>query len=203
MRMLWLTTAIAAVLGFPGLASASDWSFDKDHTQVGFTVRHLGVSNVTGEFEEASGKVTIPDGEFTKGSVEVTIAVKSVNTRVEKRDEHLRSGAFFQADKYPNITFKSKKIKKVGKGGDYQIIGDLTIRGITKEVTLAATLTEPVSAWGTRRGLSGSVSVNRQDFKVSWNKTFDKGIFAVANQVEIWFQVELLEEQPEKKKEKS
>lgn len=187
----------AALLVAPALASAEEWSFDQDHAQVGFEVAHLGVTKVRGQFEKFTGHVTIPKDKFEKGSVNVEIETASINTRNEKRDTHLKSGDFLLAEENPKITFVSKKIKKTGDN-QYKITGDLTIRGKTKEVTLDATLTDAISAWGNRRGLSGSTTINRLDWDVKWNKTFDKGVTLVGDDVKIEFDVELVEKQDKK-----
>jgi polyisoprenoid-binding protein YceI len=123
--------------------------------------------------------------------VEFTIQVASIDTGVADRDKHLRNSDFFDAEKHPTITFKSTKISRAGKG--YKITGDLTIRGVTKSVTLDATLSEPItSPWGKQvRGAKLSGKINRLDYGVSWNKGLDKGGLAVGNEVTLTVKTEL------------
>ena len=137
MRRLFASSATLIALLLPALAGATTWNIDSDHSDVGFKVRHLMVSNVKGSFEKKSGVVTINDKDITKSKVEVSIDTASVNTNVAKRDEHLRSPDFFDVAKYPTMTFVSKKVAKTGNG-KLKVTGDLTLHGITKEVVLDA-----------------------------------------------------------------
>ena len=198
-RIIAGLSVTAAMFVAPTLASAGDWTFDQDHATVGFEVAHLGVTKVRGTFDKFSGSVEIPKGKFEKGAVNVEIETASINTRNEKRDTHLKSGDFLLAEENPKITFASKKIKKTGDN-TYAITGDLTIRGKTKEVTLDATLTDAIEAWGNRRGFSGSTTINRLEWDVKWNKKFDKGVTLVGDEVEIMFDVELIEKKKESAK---
>jgi len=196
-----IATAVSALLVAPAVlvtpAQAADpsspveWTIDPTHTQVGFTVPHMVVSEVDGYFKEFSGKVLLDEKDLTKSKVELTVKVASIETGVPDRDKHLRSGDFFDADKHPTITFRSTKIVKAGKG--YKITGDMTIRGITKAITLDATLSEAVtSPWGKQvRGAKLTGKLNRLDYGVSWNKALDKGGIAVGNEVTIEVKTEI------------
>lgn len=190
-----LAALMPATVAGPVLAaepsSPVEWTIDPTHTLVGFTVPHMVVSEVDGHFEQFAGKVLLDDKDLTKSKVELTVQVASIDTGVEDRDKHLRSGDFFDADKHPTITFKSTKITKAGKG--FKITGDMTIRGITKSVTLDATLSEAVtSPWGKQvRGAKITGKLNRLDYGVSWNKALDKGGIAVGNEVTIVVKTEI------------
>ncbi len=167
---------VAALLwAVPALAVASTWNLDPAHTAATFTVRHLVISNVRGEFRMTSGVVTLDDQDVTRSKVEATIEVASLDTREPKRDEHLRSADFFDAAKYPTLTFKSTKVEKAGDG--LKVTGDLTIRGVTRPVTLDAAVTPEIKDPGgnTRRGFSARGKINRKDFGVSWSKLVEAG----------------------------
>lgn len=168
MKKFLVLAGLAAVLAMPSHAATSTWNLDPFHSNAQFTVRHLGISNVQGEFTKISGTVMIDDADITKSTVSVTIDVSSVDTRVSRRDDDLKSPNFFDVAKYPSITFKSTKITK-GGDGKLMVTGDLTIKDVTKEVTLDVTgPTAPISAMGSqRRGFAASTKVNRQDFHVS------------------------------------
>jgi polyisoprenoid-binding protein YceI len=151
-------------------AQAGTWQIDPNHTAAQFAVRHLGVSTVRGAFTKVSGSATYDPSDPTKTSLEATIDANSVDTRVEMRDNDLRSPRFFDVQKYPTITFHSKQTKVAGPG-KLLITGDLTIRGVTKEVVLdvdgpATPIKDPMGK-GQRMGASATTKVNRQDFGVS------------------------------------
>jgi len=155
-RHLILATAVLCLVA-PGLLHAAPWEFDADHTGVHFKVRHLMVSSVRGEFEKVSGKIVYDESDATKSSADITIDAASINTRVAKRDEHLRSPEFLDVAKHPAITFKSKRVDKAGNG-TLKMTGDLTIRGVTKEVVRPLRGQRPrsrtrgaTSAWAARR----------------------------------------------------
>jgi polyisoprenoid-binding protein YceI len=196
-RIIALLSTIVA-LALPALASAAAWNIDPDHSNVGFKVRHLMVSNVKGSFEKNSGVVDINDKDITKSTVNVTIDTASINTNVLKRDEHLRSADFFDVAKYPTMTFASKKVAKDGKNG-LKVTGDLTLHGVTREVVLAVDglSKESKDPWGNiRRGASASTSINRKDFGLVWNKALETGGVAVGEQVTITLEIEMIKAQP-------
>jgi polyisoprenoid-binding protein YceI len=169
------------------------YEIDASHSSASFKVRHLMVSNVRGEFGQIGGRIVIDDVDLTRSTVDVTIDVSTVNTHDPKRDEHLRSPDFFDVAQFPVITFKSKRVQP-GKGGDLFVTGDLTIRGITREVTLDV---EPLSPevndpWGNvKRGASARARINRKDFNVVWNAALDGGGVLVGDEVSITVEVEL------------
>ena len=123
------------VLGVPGLALSATWEFDAAHSGVQFKVRHLMVSTVRGDFEKVTGTIQYDEKDITKSRADITIDAASINTRVSQRDDHLRSADFLDTAKHPKITFKSKRVEKAGEGR-LKVIGDLTLRGVTREVVL-------------------------------------------------------------------
>jgi polyisoprenoid-binding protein YceI len=195
-KMNILRHAILALLvSSAGMASAqtSNWTIDPHHSTAQFTVRHMGISNVSGSFTQVSGSAVINDKDITQSQVDAVIDVKSVDTRVPDRDNDLRSPNFFDAEKYPTIEFKSKRI--VNSNGKLQMIGDLTMHGTTREVTLdldapTAELTD--NSGGQRRGFSASTTINRKDYGVVWSHTLKSGEAVVSDNVKIQIDVELV-----------
>ena len=188
----------AAIMVLPSLATATTWNIDPDHSTVGFSVSHLMVSHVKGNFNKYSGVVDINDKDITKSKVDATIDASSINTNVQKRDEHLKSADFFDVAKYPTLTFVSKKWTKAAKGA-LTVTGDLTIHGITKLVVLhvAPFSKESKDPWGgTRRGTSANTTINRKDFGLLWNQALETGGVAVGEEVNISLDVELIKSQP-------
>jgi polyisoprenoid-binding protein YceI len=191
-----ISTIIA--LALPVIASAAIWTIDPDHSNVGFKVRHLMVSNVKGSFEKFTGTVDINDKDITKSKVEVSIDTNSINTGVAKRDEHLRSADFFDVAKFPTMTFVSKKVVKAGKER-LKVTGDLTLHGVTKEVVLdvEAISRESKDPWGNiRRGTTATAKINRKDFGLVWNKALETGGVAVGEEVLITLEIEMIKVQP-------
>ncbi len=188
--------AAALVLAVPALAFAqvSTWNIDSAHTRAGFSVKHLVISDVKGEFSKTTGKAQIDDKDLAKSTVEANIPVATVDTRDPKRDNHLKSADFFDAEKFPEITFKSTKIEPAADG-KLKIAGNLTIRGTTKPVTLDGELTNTITdPWGNeRRGFSATTKVNRRDFGVSWGGISNTAP-VVGDEVKIDIQAELVKE---------
>lgn len=192
-RLIAIFSTIIA-LSLPTLASATIWNIDPDHTNIGFKVRHLMVSNVRGSFNKHTGVVDINDKDITKSKVEVTIDTASINTNVQKRDEHLRSADFFDVAKYPTMTFVSKKVAKAGKN-KLKVTGDLTLHGITKEVVLnvEGPTAESKDPYGNiRRGAVANSKINRKDFGLVWNATLETGGVVVGDEVTITLEVEMI-----------
>ncbi|MGD1211272.1 MAG: YceI family protein [Candidatus Acidiferrales bacterium] len=167
MKKLVMAVGLAAILAVPAFAATTTWQLDPMHTNAQFTVRHLGISNVQGEFTKITGTVMLDDSDVSKSSVSVTIDATSIDTRVSRRDDDLKSEHFLNVAQFPTITFQSTKVAKSGDG--LKVTGNLTIRGVTKEVTLDVTgPTAPIKAMGgLRRGAAATVKINRQDFGVS------------------------------------
>jgi polyisoprenoid-binding protein YceI len=167
-------SAFAVTLLLTLSAAAQDqnkdsWQIDPKHTAAQFSVRHLGISTVRGEFSKVSGAVQYDPANPSKSSIRATIDVASVNTRVEARDNDLRSSHFFDVEKYPNITFQSKKVETAG-AGKLKVTGDLTMHGVTKEVVLdvdGPNVAPKDSQGNQRMGASATTKINRMDFGVS------------------------------------
>lgn len=187
-----ISTVIA--LALPVSALASTWTIDPDHSNIGFKVRHLMVSNVKGNFLKYSGTVEINDKEITKSKVEVSIDTNSISTNVQKRDDHLRSADFFDVAKYPTMTFVSKKVAKAGNDR-LKVTGDLTLHGITKEVVLdvEGPTKESKDPWGNiRRGATATTKINRKDFGLVWNAVLETGGVAVGDEIMITLEIEMI-----------
>jgi polyisoprenoid-binding protein YceI len=163
--------AIALATTFAASAASAQtvtWQLDPAHSNAQFTVRHLGLSNVQGEFTKLSGTAQIDDSDISKSSVNATIDVSSIDTRVQGRDNDLKSANFFDVANYPTMTFQSTKIWKTGDG-TAKMTGNLTLHGVTKEVTFDVTgPTPPIHVMGTRRGASATTKINRQDFGLKY-----------------------------------
>src|SRR5271156_857540 len=165
-----VTAGLAAVLSLPASAATTTWQIDPAHSSAQFAVKHLMISTVRGAFTSVKGSIQLDDKDITKSSVEVTIDVSSVDTRQPDRDKDLKSDHFFDADHFPTITFKSKKVEQVSPG-KLKVTGDLTIRGATKEVVLdvdgpTAPIKDP---WGNQRiGVNATSKITRQDFGITY-----------------------------------
>ena len=170
---------------------ATQWKIDPSHTLIEFGVRHLMITTVKGRFGGVEGVITGDPSDWTTASVDVTIDAASVDTRNQDRDNHLRSADFFDVEKYPHITFKSTKVTKTGEN-TYDIEGDLTIRGVTKPVTLKATyLGSAKDPWGNEKiGFNATTKVNRKDFGLTWNAPLEAGGFLVGDEVNIELEVQ-------------
>ena len=187
-----ISTIIA--LALPAFAFATTWTIDPDHSNVGFKVRHLMVSNVKGSFEKFTGTVEINDSDITKSKAEVSIDTNSINTNVKKRDDHLRSADFFDVAKFPTMTFVSKKVVKDGKD-NLKVTGDLTLHGVTKQVVLdvEGPTRESKDPWGNfRRGATATTKINRKDFGLAWNAALETGGVAVGEEITITLEIEMI-----------
>jgi polyisoprenoid-binding protein YceI len=166
------------------------WDIDVGHSAIHFWVRHLVISKVHGRFARWSGAIELDPQDLTRSSVEVKIDATSIDTQVADRDTHLRSPDFLDVAKYPELTFRSTKIEKAG--GGYRVLGDLTIHGVTKPVTLeaefAGTAKDP---WGNERaGFSAKTSLDRREFGLTWNAALEAGGVLVGEKVEISVELE-------------
>ena len=191
LKKLWLLLFLFILL--PQLASAASWKIDPVHTTVEFKIRHLMVSWVKGVFTEVNGTVDIAEDDLSKSTTSVQIATASIDTNNQKRDDHLRSADFFDAGSFPSMTFVSKQVV-VADNTPVKIIGDLTIRDVTREVTLevndfSQVVTDP---WGnTKRGASASTKINRKDYGLTWNKALETGGVVVGDEVHITLEIEM------------
>lgn len=166
--------ALAALAAAPASAGGL-YQLDPAHTSVSFKVRHMMVTNVKGSFSDVSGTISFDKDKPENSSVEVTIKASSIDTHNEKRDDHLRSDAFLDVANHPTLTFKSTRVAK--KGEQWIATGDLTIRGVTKQVEIPFTLSGPATnPWGQQViGVDGAFSINRMDYGASWNKALETG----------------------------
>lgn len=184
----------AVVFSYPAVASESIWQIDPAHSSFQFKIRHLTVSNVKGDFGKSTGAVTIDTQDPSKLKVELSIDAASINTGHAKRDEHLRNPDFFDVAKYPSITFVSKRVVQNGTNR-LKVTGDLTIKGISKEVTVdvdgpTGEVKDP--GGNARRGATGTAKINRRDFGITWNRVLDTGGLVVGEDVDIAIEVELV-----------
>lgn len=196
-----MKTALKIVLtlllaGLPALTQATTWQIDPAHAAIEFRVRHLMVAWVKGAFPAVKGTIEIDETDLSRSKVSVTIETASIDTNHAKRDEHLRSADFFDVAKFPTMTFVSKKV--LADGGQLrQVTGDLTIRDVTREVTLNVDELTPSikDPWGnTRRGATATAEINRKDFGLTWNKLLETGGVAVGDEVRIYLTVELVQQ---------
>ena len=179
-----LIVAVAAT------AQADQWKVDPVHSSVQFKVSHLVIAKVTGQFGEFDATMNFDGKDVSTGNVEMTMKMASISTDNENRDEHLKSADFFDAEKYPEIVFKSKKVIK-SDGGKFQLVGDMTMRGVTKEVTFDCEYHGSVEMKGTvKSGFTATATINRQDFGVSYSQVLDNGGLAVGNDVDITLELE-------------
>jgi polyisoprenoid-binding protein YceI len=169
------------------------WNIDPSHSTAEFTVRHLMITNVRGRFGKLEGSVNYDPEKPEATTIEATIDATSIDTRDEKRDAHLRSADFFDVEKNPTVTFKSKRVTKTGDG--FAAVGDLTMHGITKEITLEVEGPSDVTKdpWGNSRiGASATAKVNRKDWGLNWNAALETGGVLVGETVKITLEVSLV-----------
>lgn len=171
----------------------SSYTIDKSHSEALFQVRHL-VTRVRGRFDDFEGTLNFDAGNPGASSVSVTIQATSIDTNEKDRDTHLRSADFFDVEKFPQVTFKSTSI--TGSGENYRVVGDLTIHGVTKEVTLPATfLGTAKDPWGNDRvGFESELTINRKDFGLNWNTALEAGGFLVGDDIKISLSVQAIEQ---------
>ena len=193
-RIFRSLAAVMLTLLLPLAAVASTWNIDPEHSHIGFKIKHLMVSNVKGNFNKYTGTVDLNEKDITKSKVVVSIDTTSIDTNVQKRDDHLKSADFLDVAKYPTMTFVSKKIAKVGNDG-LKITGDLTLHGVTKEVVLNVEelSSESKDPWGNiRRGATATATINRKDFGVTWNKGLETGGVLIGEEVHIILEIEMI-----------
>ncbi len=183
--------AVSSALSFN--ASAATYDADVSHSMVGFSVKHLMISTVRGNFGDFAGSLVTPEGkeDFTKAKVDFTVKAASINTNNAKRDEHLRSPEFFDTAKFADAKFVSTKIASSGKD-KYKLSGDLTIHGVTKPVTFDATFTgKNKDPWGNDKiAFVASTQINRKDFGLTWNKALETGGVVVGDEVKMDLEME-------------
>ena len=168
---------------------AGTWALDPTHSEVSFSVKHLAISKVRGIFEHFTASIVTAE-DPSASTVEATIEVASINTNQKDRDKHLRTNDFFKADEFPNITFTSSSV--VLKDDDITVVGDLTLRGITKSVTLTGEFGGTINDDGgqTKAGFTASTKINRLDYGVSWNAALEAGGFTLGDEISINFELQ-------------
>ena len=191
LRNLVLATALLAA---PALAHATEWTVDPAHSVASFTVKHMMVSTVRGEFGKMTGTASWSKPDYSDAKVDVTIDATTIDTHEPKRDAHLRSPDFFDVQKFPTLTFKSKRVEKAREKGHVTLVGDLTIHGVTKEVAFDVTGPSPEmkTPFGTVAvGAEAKTRINRKDFGLNWNKALEAGGVLVSENVDIDINLEL------------
>ena len=171
--------------------STSKWDFDLVHSSINFHVRHLMVSKVHGRFQTWTGTLELDEQDLTRSRIDISIDASSIDTKEDKRDAHLRSPDFLDVEKFPAITFTSKRIERDGDG--YQVTGDITFHGVTREVVLEVEGGDQFvkDPWGgLRTGFSAKTRLNRKDFGLTWNMALEAGGFVVGDKLEISIEVE-------------
>ncbi len=193
-RIFAIVGAASLTLAGAAFAQTSKWEIDPTHSVVAFSVKHMMVSNVRGEFTKYAGTLEGTGNDVTTARINVTIDAASVNTREPKRDEHLKSPDFFDVAKFPTLTFVSRKVERAGEG-KLRVTGDLTIRGVTKQVVLdvEGPTPEVKDPWGgVRVGAHATTTINRKDFGLLWNKALEAGGVLVGDDVTVTLDVELV-----------
>lgn len=186
----FITLGIASFL-LSGSAQAATYTVDSAHSEIVFTVRHLGITKVSGKFGKFEGSFTYDPAKVEASTAEATIDVLSIDTDNQKRDAHLRSCEFFCAERFAQMTFKTKSVTPKGASA-FQIVGDLTLHGVTKEITLDATFNgEAAGPDGKpRAGFSATGTLNRKEFGLTWNKLTEAGGVMVGDEVTIRLEIE-------------
>jgi polyisoprenoid-binding protein YceI len=196
---IMLSISIGAISGSaqenkPAVPDA--YRFDVAHTSIGFSVRHLGISTVTGRFKEFTGVINYDPSDVSHSSVEFTAKVASVDTGVQGRDDHLRSPDFFEVEKYPEMTFKSTRVESKGKT-QFVVHGTLTLKGVTKEIAIPFELLGPIKdqRGNMRLGVEANLTLNRQDYGISYSRVLDTGGLVVSNDVNIALRLEVVKQE--------
>ena len=194
MRRFIVTLIVLLPFAFPFLTYGATWQVDPSHSSFEFKIRHLTVSNVKGNFTKTKGTVAIDDQDATRLKVEVIIDAASINTSHTQRDDHLRGPDFFDVTKYPEMTFVSKKVTRVDPDR-LKVTGDLSIRGVTREITMNVEGPTPEvkdPSGNLRRGATATGKINRKDFGLTWNRVLDTGGVVVGDEVTLYVEVELI-----------
>lgn len=195
-RLLPLLAALFLVAA--AAAQSTTWAIDPAHSTAAFTVRHMMINNVRGEFSKLTGTLALDPKDVTRSTVEASIEAASVNTRVEARDNDLRSANFFDVARYPALSFKSTKVEQVSPG-KLRVTGDLTMHGVTRSVVLDVDGPSPAikDPWGnTRIGLSATTKINRKDWGLMYNKLLESGGMVVSEEVAIDLELEFVQKVP-------
>lgn len=195
MKKIKLISAVLLITALSVSAQKTKWSFDKTHSKVQFDISHMVISEVSGRFQKYEGTVLADKDDFSDAKIDFSIDVKSIDTDDEKRDQHLRSPDFFDAAKYPKITFKSKSMKKVGEN-KYKLTGDFTLHGVKKTIELdvvyGGTVKDPYG--NIKAGFKVTGVINRTDFGLKYNSIIDSGGLMIGEEVTITCKFELIKQ---------
>lgn len=184
-----ISVLFASLLIMGSTYAQTTWTIDKVHSKIGFSVAHMVVSETEGNFKDFDGKIITKTDDFNGAEVEFTAKVASINTENEKRDGHLKSDDFFNAEKFPDVKFKGVLTKE---GGKYVLKGKFTMRDVTKDVAFDVTYGGTVAAFGGQKaGFKLTGKINRQDYGLKWSKTVEAGGLVVGDEVELLVKVEL------------
>jgi polyisoprenoid-binding protein YceI len=175
--------------------SIERWEIDSSRSGIHFAVRHLVFSKTRGRFRRWSGTVTVPDGDFSRATVEVVIDASSIDTGVVRRDDHLRSAQYLDVSRYPDITFTARSVTG-GPNGPFRVAGALTVKGVTRDVPLAVVPNgRTLDPWGKQRvGFSATATVDRRDFGFSGNPALDAGALVIGQRIEVEIEVEAVKQ---------
>ncbi|MEL7001663.1 MAG: YceI family protein [Bacteroidota bacterium] len=188
--VILLTIGLSSILG---VNAQSTWEIEPSHAKIGFAIAHFGISETEGKFHQYKGTVVTSKEDFSDAQIELAIAVSSIDTENEQRDTHLKGEDFFEVEKYPEITFKSKELKALGNN-KYKLIGEFNMHGVVKTIELDAeyrgTVKDP---WGnTKAGFLVTGELNREDYGLTWNTVLEAGGLAVGKEVELECNLELI-----------
>ncbi len=175
--------------------SITTWAFDQSHTNVEFSAKHLMVTTVKGHFGEVKGAIQLDESDYTKSKIEVTIDIAGLQSRDPKRDAHLRSADFFDAEKYPTATFKSTRIERKSND-EYTVYGDLTVRDVTKEIALDSSFDGLAKTpWGAEViAFNAKTKLNRKDFGLNWNVALEAGGVLVSENINLTIDAEAIKQ---------
>ncbi|MGZ4053264.1 MAG: YceI family protein [Bacteroidia bacterium] len=176
--------------------TTTKWSIDSSHSEISFRIKHLTIANVKGVFRDFKASINIEDGKFMTSDIDFSMNPASIDTNDEKRDAHLKGQEFFDVDKYKQITFKGTKYKKTGNDSSYELYGDLTIKGISKQVKLdvefGGVKKDP---WGKEKaGYQINGKIHRKDWGLTWNANLEEGGFLLSDEVKISCEIELIKQ---------
>ncbi len=189
---LGLLSVVLTILAATSVLAADAYTIDKAHSSVGFSIRHMMISKTVGVFDDVEGVVLFSPDDLAGSTLDITLKAASINTRNEQRDNHLRSADFFEVDKFPLIVFKSQKIVQL-EGNNYTVTGTMTMKGVTRTITIPVTVLGPVKnpmSGATGLGFEANFIINRQDYGITWNKALDNGGLMIANDVAVQVSLE-------------
>ena len=195
-KRFFLLSAALLVLALSTRTWAAVWKIDSAHSSAQFQVTHMMISKVSGSFSEVTGQVVLEGDDLSTAAVEATIPASTIYTGAARRDTHLKSPDFFDAEKFPTLTFKSTRVTKAADGS-LKVDGQLTMHGVTKDVVLDVQPPSPAikgSKGESHIGLAGTTTLQRKDFGISWNQTLDSGGVMVSDEVKVTLNIELVEQ---------